>query len=140
MSHVARIELEINDLDSLKAACKSLGLEFVPDQKTFAWYGQHVGDYPLPDGFTLEDMGRCNHAIRVPGAQYEIGVVKRRGKYTLLWDFWEDGGLETVLGKGAGKLKQAYALERVKKEARQRNYRCLEKKTEQGIRITLMVQ
>ena len=101
MSHVARIELEINDLDSLKAACKSLGLEFVPDQKTFEWYGRQVGNYPLPDGFTLEDMGRCDHAIRVPGAQYEIGVVKRRGKYTLLWDFWEDGGLETVLGMAA---------------------------------------
>jgi hypothetical protein len=139
MSHVAKIEVEINDLDALKAACHSLGLEFVNDQKTFAWYGRHVGDYPVPEGFTLEEMGRCDHAIRVPNAQYEIGVVKRRGKYTLLWDFYHAGGLETVLGKGAGKLKQAYALERVKKEARLKNYRYLERKTEQGIRITLMV-
>jgi hypothetical protein len=87
MSHVARIEIEINNLDTLKAAYHSLGLEFVPDQKTFARYGQHIGDYPLPEDFTIEDMGPCDHAIRVANAQYEIGVVKRSGRYILLWDY-----------------------------------------------------
>ena len=139
MSHVARIEIEISDLDTLKAACQSMGLEFVPEQKTFAWYGRHIGDYPLPEGFTLEEMGHCDHAIRVRDAQYEIGIVQKGRKYILLWDFWQGGGLETILGKGAGKLKQAYALERVKKEARKKNYRYIEKKTDQGIRITLMI-
>jgi hypothetical protein len=139
MSHVAQISLDINDIDTLKAACQSMGLEFVPDQKTFAWYGRHIGDYPLPEGFTLEEMGHCDHDIHVRDAEYEIGIVQKGRKYILLWDFWQGGGLETILGKGAGKLKQAYALERVKKEARKKNYRYIEKKTEQGIRITLMI-
>jgi hypothetical protein len=32
MSHVATIELEIRDLEALKAACRVLGLEFVAGQ------------------------------------------------------------------------------------------------------------
>jgi hypothetical protein len=139
MSHVSRIELEINDLETLKEACRSLGLEFVADQKTFKWYGWHMGDYPLPDGFTFEDMGRCDHAVRVPGADYEVGVVRKGNGYVLLWDFWQGGGLEKVLGKKAGKLKQAYAVQRIRREARQKGYHCVEKRTDQGIRITLTV-
>ncbi len=137
MSHVARIELEINDLDTLRAACKRLGLEFVQDQKTYAWWGTHVGDYPLPEGFTAEDLGKCHHAIKVPGAKYELGVVERNGKYTLLWDFYSSGGLEQVLGKGAGRLRQAYAVERVRREAIRKSYRITETTSRQSIRLTI---
>ena len=137
MSHVAKIELEINDLDALKAACKRLGLEFLCNQKTFAWYGAHVGDYPIPEGLTIQDMGKCDHAIQVPGAKYEIGVLKRTHGYALLWDFYSEGGLEQKIGRGAGRLKQAYAIERVKREARLKNMRVRETKTAGGIRLTL---
>ena len=137
MSHVARIEIDIKDLDALKAACVQLGLEFVPNQQSYAWYGQYVGDTPLPDGFTAADLGRCDHAIRVPGARYEVGVVHRNGKYHLLWDFYRSGGLERVLGKGAGRLKQAYSVERVRREARLQGYRLRERRTERGIRMVL---
>ena len=102
MSHVAKIELEINDLETLKAACKDLGFEFLCDQPTYRWYGQWVGDYPLPQGFTQDDLGKCTHAIRVPGATYEIGVVKRGSKYLLLWDFYGAGGLQQHLGSNGG--------------------------------------
>lgn len=137
MSHVAKIELEINDLDTLKAACERLGVEFIPDQKHYRWYNEHVGDYPLPEGFTPEDLGRCDHAIHVPGASYEVGVVRRGSKYVLLWDFYSAGGLERKLGKGAGRLKQAYAVERVRRGARLKGYQVREQKTDQGIRLTL---
>lgn len=115
MSHVAKIELEIKDLDALKKAASMLGLEFVEGQTTYHWYGHHVGDYPLPTGFKASDLGKCEHAMRIPNKKsaYEIGVVKRKdGKpgYTLLWDFWQNGyGLKEKVGEDGNKLKQAYA-------------------------------
>lgn len=137
MSHVAKIELQIKDLESLQAACEQLRLQFMAGQHSFAWYGHHVGDYPLPEGFSAADMGKCDHAIRVPGASYEIGVVYRNGHYHLLWDFYSQGGLERVLGKGACRLKQAYSVERVRREARLKGYHIQERKTELGIRLVL---
>ena len=140
MSHVAKIELRINDLGALKAACARLGIEFLPGQKTYKWYGRHIGDYPLPEGFTLDDLGKCDHAIRVPGAEYEIGVIKKAQGYVLIWDFWRSGGLEYKLGKDAGLLKQAYAIEKTRAEARRKGYTVIEKKTDSGIRLHLRMQ
>lgn len=125
MSHVATIEIEITNLQDLKAAVAELGLEWAEGQQLYNWYGEHVGDYPLPAGFAIEDLGRCEHAIKL-GLQdraeayarhgvmpYEIGVVRRRdGKpgWALLWDFFAGGfGLEDKIGKDAGRLKQAIA-------------------------------
>ena len=139
MSHIATIELEINDLETLKLACERLGLSFIENQTTYSWYGTWVGDSPMPEGITLADLGKCDHAIRVPDAQYEIGVVKRDRKYILVWDFWNQGGLEQKLGKNAGRLKQAYTIERVRKEARLKGHRICEQKTEKGIRLVLRV-
>lgn len=127
ISHVAKISLEIQSLDALKAACKRLGLEWKENQKTYAWYGRHVGDYPIPEGFTTQDMGKCDHAIRVPGASYEVGVVKKQGKYALLWDFYHAGGLQRVLGKDGGKLKQAYAVSQTILTAKKNGYQVKEK-------------
>jgi hypothetical protein len=121
MSHVAKIEIEIKDLEALRAACERIGCVFVEGQQTYQWYGIHVGDYPLPQGFKKEELGRCEHAIKVPGATYEVGVVTRRdGKpgYTLMWDFYSSGGLQRVLGANGGRLVQAYATEAAKRAAR----------------------
>jgi len=139
MSHIAKIELEIKDLQSLKEACKRLGFEFVSEQKTYKWYGTWVGDSPMPEGISKEQLGQCDHAIRVPGAEYEIGLVKRNAKYLLLWDSWQNGGLEAKIGKDGGLLKQAYAVASIQHMARLKNYRLREIKTDQGIRLTLSV-
>lgn len=129
MSHVAKIEIEIKDLEALKAAAARIGCRFVPHQRSYRWYGTHVGDYPLPDGFAASDLGRCEHAIFVPGASYEVGVCRRRdGKpgYTLLWDFWGGGGLEKQLGPNGQRLIQAYGIEAAKRAARRAGYRVTE--------------
>jgi hypothetical protein len=139
MSHLSKIELEIQDLETLKLACQRLNLEFMENQETYKWYGRYVGDAPLPEGFTVEDLGKCHHAIRVPGASYEIGIVQRQGKYQLLYDNWQSGGLERVLGPGAGRLKQAYAIERVAKEARLKGYRLCEKQMNNTVQLVLTV-
>ena len=124
MSHVATISVEIKDLDALDAACKRIGCTLVRGQRTYAWYGHHVGDYPLPEGFAASDLGKCEHAIKVPGVNYEVGVVPRRdGRqgHTLIWDFW-GGQLTRWLGPNAQRLVQAYGIEAAKKAARLQGY------------------
>lgn len=115
MSHVAEVTLEVRDLDALAAACKELGLELVRGQTKYRWYGRVVGGYPLPVGFTANDLGKCDHAIRIPNNDraYEIGIVRSRtgNGFQLLWDFWQGGyGMaEKVGGNDANRLKQIYA-------------------------------
>lgn len=122
MSHVVAIKLEIKDLDALAKAAEMLGLEFKRDQKTFRWYGTHVGDYPLPQGFKASDMGHCDHALSVKGDSraYEVGVCRTRDGsegYCVLFDFWAGGhGLVEKIGPEAKKLRQAYAVQVAKKQ------------------------
>jgi len=139
MSHISKIELVIQALGDLKEACRQLGFEFVENQKSFKWYGRWVGDTPIPEGIEIEDIGKCDHAIRVPGCTYEVGIIKRGEHYILLWDYYSVGGLEPKIGPNAGILKQAYTVARVKKKARIKGYRIREKQMEQGIRLVLTV-
>ena len=137
MSHVSKLELTIKDLNALIQACIKLGFQFVKDQKTYVWYGRWVGDSPLPEGVDKKDLGKCDHAIKVPGCSYEVGVLrKRNGSYTLLWDSWE-AKLRLAIGNNAGILKQAYTTEVVRQQATQKGYRVIEKKVEKGIRLIL---
>ena len=140
MSHVSSIELEISDLSILQHACERLGFSFLANQTSFAWYGTHVGDWPLPEGFKKEDMGKCLHAIDV-GAKsgYQIGVCrnpKNPKAYTLLWDFWKGGGLTEVVGEKAEKIVNAYGVEKASKAMKKAGYSVYEKQDEQG-RVTL---
>ena len=137
MSHIAKIELEINDLESLKTACKKLGFNFMENQTSYLWFGRWMGDSPLPEGINVEDLGKCTHAIHIPAAVYEVGVVQKGSKYNLMWDYWVGGGLEKHIGKNACKLKQAYTLERIRKTAKQKGYLIHGTKTQNGIRVAL---
>ena len=120
MSHISKIEIQISDLFALKKACKRLGIEFREGQRRFVW-------------FSGEET--CDHAIRVPGAKFEVGLRFTGSHYELLWDSWSGGGLKESLGEDAGRLKQAYATERVRAEARRKRYRVKEKRTKNGIRL-----
>jgi hypothetical protein len=123
MSHISKIELEVKDLAILSRACGRLGLEFVKGQETFKWYGK---------------AGSCDHAIRAPAASYEVGVVKVEGKYELLCDHY-DSNLSEAIGMGGGLLKQAYAVEKTKAEARRKGYSVIEKQTDTGVRLHVRV-
>jgi hypothetical protein len=121
VSHVTDLKLRIKDLLSLKRSAPALGMELV-EKKQFKWYGTHVGDYPLPQGFKKEDMGHCEYVLRIKdnAHAYEVGVCKARdgkGGYVLLYDFWAQGqGLMNVIGKSGEKLKQSYAVELAKRQ------------------------
>lgn len=109
ISHISKIELECDNLDILGKTARSFGGQLIQGQQTYKWYGKFMNDYPLPDGVKAEDLGKCDHAIKLPSASYEIGVSKNeKGKYELRWDFWHSGGLERVIGKGGGLFKQRY--------------------------------
>ena len=139
MSHISKIELVIHSLEDLKEACHQLGFEFMENQKTYKWYGRWLGDTPLPEGINIEDIGKCDHAIRVPGCTYEVGIIRCGDHYILLWDYYHVGGLVQKIGPNAGILKQAYTVARIRKEARQKGYRIREKKMDQSIRLVLTV-
>lgn len=116
MSHVTKCDLQIKDLGALAKAAEAIGMKLVEGQKTFKWFGQHVGDYPLPTGFTKEDMGHCDHALVVVGANkntYSAGVVRNRDGtpgYSLMFDFWAGGhGLMETLGQNANHMRSSYA-------------------------------
>lgn len=122
MSHLSKIEIQINDLQALKQACQAMGLEFKENQRTFKWYN---GTSP------------CSHVIKVPNALYEIGVIKNGEPYELQCDFWSTGGLQSVLGENGSLIKKHYSLARVKNEARKKCYRIQEKPIKNGTRLVL---
>lgn len=138
MSHVSEIEVEIKDLSALKAACEDLGLELIEGQKTYKWFGRSVGDYPLPTGVKNSDLGKCEHAIRIPknSQAYEIGVVRSKTNpkaYNLLWDFWQGGfGMRDKVGDGATKLIDHYGANVAKKQLKRQGYRISQSIGEQG--------
>ena len=63
MSHIAKIELEVTDLDSLIRACQHIGLNLVRGKTTFKWFNGN---------------GKCDHAIEIPDVSYEIGIVYKK--------------------------------------------------------------
>lgn len=122
MSHISKIEMEINDLQALKQACQILGAEFIANQRTYKWYS---GQNP------------CSHVIRVPGASYEVGVIQKGKAYELEWDEYSPGGLVSTLGHNACHLRKHYSLERVKNEARKKRYQIQEQAISGGTRLIL---
>ena len=117
MSHVTTIDpKEHYEIPALKKMCENQGWAWMEGQQTYKWFGTHVGDYPLPTGFTKEDMGKCDHAIRVPGARYEIGVVQKDEKWQVIYDFYDRSLKEKLCPDPhnehgeAGLLKQAYNI------------------------------
>ena len=135
MSHISKVEVEIQSLEDLKAACKQLGFQFCEGQKTHTWYG--TARASVSENNTETDLGKCDHAIKVPKCKYEIGIVKNGNHFSLLWDSYYTGGLEKRIGKDAGLLKQAYSVQRINREARIKGYRVVQKKLTNGIRLVL---
>lgn len=132
MSHVARIEVEIHDVEALAAAGKKLGLELMRDQTSFKYY--------------KDQRAACVHALRVVGnpMAYEVGVVARedggRG-FNLSWDSYNGGlGLVACVGIGAKKLKQGYAVEVATRAAQRQGFRVVSSQTNKRGAVELVLQ
>jgi len=127
--HVVCVGVEVKSLDALEAACKRLGFELRRGQTRYKWYGRWVNDYHEADaaykhGIATEDYGHCDHAIHVPGAHYEVGVVaaKDGAGFQLIWDFVDGGLREALGGETAPRLIQAYAVEQARLTALQQGH------------------
>jgi hypothetical protein len=149
MSHVVDLKIEIDDLDALQLAAARVGLELRRDQKTYGWWGTSVGDYPLPEGMTAEELGKCAHAIGIPGMAgangasllpsqcWEVGVVESKekpGTYRLIYDFFGNNGkrLEKLAGARCAELRKFYNVEKAKRVATRHGYRVVERRVDGG--------
>jgi len=139
MSHVVTIKCELRDLAAIEAACKRLGWTFKRDQKTFEWFGEWMNDYAAADAAYVamdmkpEEYGKCNHAIGVPGAKYEIGLIARDGKFIPVFDNWSSGGLKKLTAaNGLNGFIQAYSVEKSKNELRRKGYSPVEQTRSDG--------
>lgn len=117
MSHVKTSDVIVKDLDCLREAVKKFPkLSFVEGQKKFTWYGEWVNDYDNANaaykhGISTEDYGKCDHAIRMEGVAYEIGLMKRKDGegYSVVWDFYGCGRrIDEYIGHDGEKLMTEY--------------------------------
>jgi hypothetical protein len=144
MSHTEVIDLEVTDLTTLANTAKRLGGELILNQKTYEWYGRYMQDYPMPEGIAVSDLGKCEHAIKFPGINYEVGVIKsktQKGAYSLLWDFWDNSLKDKMGGDKAIAFIQHYTMEKTKRAAMSKGKLCRESmiKTEQGERRRMVI-
>lgn len=149
MSHVVATKIVVHDLDALDAACKELGLTLVRGQKTWSWWGTWANDYSSTDaayrrGIDTSQYGKGDHAIKVPGTTWEIGVIKNTGKeggYRLAFDFYGSSGqviTQAVGGNDANKLMQLYGKHKVLLEAKKKGWLASVKTTKNGgLQVTL---
>ena len=161
MSHVATIEVDVKDLASLGAACTTLGLELIQGQQTYQCWGtgktmERLVDYQnssrkqlMPDGFRLDEMGHCEHAIRVKktanlhSQPYEIGLVKRRdgrAGYMLLCDLSGAYDIKQAAGDTMQKLKQQYAVEVAVRAAKRAGLRVIKRELRVDGSIAVVTQ
>lgn len=144
MSHSEIIDLEVDDLKTLANTAKRLGGQFMLNQKTYEWYGKYMHDYPLPAGITANDLGKCEHAIKFPEINYEVGIINSRnqkGAYELLWDFW-DKPLKAKMGGDKGiAFIQNYTMEKAKVAAMSKGRLCRESKikTKIGQKLRMVI-
>lgn len=138
MSHVTAIRtVPIKDEEALRTAVEELGGK-LERRNTYKWFGRSVGDYPLPKGIKVEDLGKCEMVAKFPGINYEVGFAKVEGEEGLfpLFDFWGSHGehdgekLQKVIGKDAGKLMQSYSVQASINAAMLQGYTFLGKTTD----------
>jgi hypothetical protein len=147
MSHVASVELVINDIASLEKACVNIpGLTFMEGQTTHKWYGKFLADSDVGRAtaaeFNAETFGTCEHAIKVEGGDYEIGVVKNPAGsgYRLVYDQWGSGGSNIAKkcgGEGLSKIKTEYGAVRTTRHLQRQGYRVMRRVLANGqLKIT----
>jgi len=117
LSNKTRIKMgDKLDLKIIRQMCKDHpAMTFMENQKKYKWYyGQ----------------GECEHAIKVDGCSFEIGIVQKEGYWELETDFYSTGGLAKVFGPKGGKLKAHYGFTKAKVTAQANGRTCYEGKKE----------
>lgn len=106
MSHFMKVKTHVNDLVALKDAAKDLGLGFA----------EHAG----ARGYGCQ-VSQCDAVVKLKGP-YDVGFNKQQdGNFEMTCDWWQ-GHVEKEIGKNGGSLMQAYAYNKVAREAGKRGY------------------
>lgn len=104
MSHFTTIQTQIKDLESLRDACRDLGLGLLENAEARG-YGSA--------------FQRGEFVIRLKGP-YDVALNRQTdGTYGLSTDWW-DGHVEKEVGGNFGRLLQLYAVHKTAREARKR--------------------
>lgn len=123
MSHVVSIKTELRDLAAVRAACAELGLTFKEGQKTIRCIGAWRGN---DSGIAKELLGTSDHAIEVPGSNYDIGLLlnPQTGGYRMYFDDWGHNGkaIQAALGKNGETLLKYYASNKTMIEAKKKGW------------------
>jgi len=161
MSHVSQCSVVIRDLRDLKAAVERMGGTLIEGQTSIVWYGQFVDDstkwktFFTPEraaeiakmsstarkAIITKEMSKCDHAIKFPGINYQVGVLKQDdGTFRLRYDYYDYSLKQKLGGTNAGVLAQAYALEAGKRAARLKGWMSREIKQPNGaIKLQVVV-
>lgn len=151
--HVVSVSVEFKNLEAIKAACKRKGWNFVEGQTTYRWVGRWHDDSPVPRNlFESEEeylrvcamtpserkehmptiLGKCTHAIQLPGAAGEIGLLQRGGQFIPIWDYYTRGLSKVRSENGMAGFVQAYAVEQAKVAAMIQGNFCTEEQEQDG--------
>lgn len=132
MSHLANVELTVTDLDALQhAVAQTDGLTWCEGQQSYKWYGRWMDDFhgtnaAVDNGFDASTFGKSEHAIKVDGSEYEIGVVKNPtgNGYRLLYDNYASGRkIAERYGTGLETIKNSYAERVAVRQLQRKGYR-----------------
>lgn len=117
MSHVAAQETKpgepmFADLEALQLAAQMCGGRIV-ERNTYHWYNRHVGDYPVPKGVKVSELGKNAKYVfeitpenykrfGITGKPYDLGFIEdpnNPGCYVPIYDFFAGGmGLDKAIG------------------------------------------
>ena len=109
MSHLVTIPAQFIDLATLQHAAESLGCTFNVGNTKVEYYYTGTAQESVQELYKS-----AQHTITVPGTCYNVGVKRNdKGHYQVFWDPAMTPGMKitALLGKGAEKLKVAYATQ-----------------------------
>lgn len=149
MSHVAKCELEILDLETLREAVEYMGGEYLPNKTKWRWYPSGwQNDYSAKNaaylnGITVDRYGKSDAGIiRFDGCGYDVGVYKvpgQPGKFCLVYDNFNQGsGLEKKCGKDLVDLRTRYGAVAATKQLKKQGFTVKEERNPATNRLRLV--
>lgn len=128
MSHVAKVECLVRDLDALEQATKKFNATLVRGKRTFNMWGSPKA---------------CIHAITVDGAgprAYEVGLTQVNAAdpntFEFACDFY-DGSLARTFGANLVNLRNEYHAQVAENMAGADRWRVTREETPTGVRLYL---
>jgi hypothetical protein len=144
MSHVALGELIVktDELPSFVQACSNRGLQFMRNQTTWNWFGTWMNDWSDSEraaalqGIDPATFGKGDHAVKVPGSDYEIGLQRLPdgSGWRLVYDAWGGDGkvIEAAVGMGCRDLKVEHGMCVAESRLQRQGYRTSRETAEDG--------